>query len=423
MQSIKLLHIGDVHYPDRNSVSSVDWKDKAVDASLVRQLTPDPYKNVADAIRSMLLDDNLIKGVLISGDLTSRGDIAGYGECIAFFKRVLDLGNVDVWRDKIIAIVPGNHDVPRDDVDPADIFRKFQRTTQAWETVLPGVFLPQTVRQVDILHLDSCSIRVIALNTCIGCGEKRYLPEQIRDELHALLARHSSSPIAPKDFELIGEQLDTPAILEEHLATVEHTIQSLAQAGVAIVLGHHALLPQARVRIDLYTELVNGGRFRNALATLGANVLYVHGHLHEDPVEIISHPTIQKGRLIVVSAPLFQDGFNVIEIFFEDGGQPIGCKIHPYRMQPFGSVRRVPAIRIPLQSVGHSGALCDDESLAILKALDRETVRFKDLAKRVPDLDDAILAEKLQFLEWLLLVDIRDRHEPPIYWHITRIGL
>lgn len=423
MQSIKLLHIGDVHYPDRNDEPAIDCKDKGVDSSLIGQITPDPFKNVADSIRDLLLTDALIKGVLLSGDLTSRGDIDAYEQCIAFLKTVLDLGDADAWQDRIIAIVPGNHDVPRGDADPTDIFKKFERTAQAWESVLPGVFLPGKVREADIPLSPNHSIRVIALNTCMGCGEKRFLPEAIREDLHNLLAGHTSSPISSKDFELIGEQLDTPAILEEHLTTVERRIQSLRSPAVAIVLGHHALLPQARIRVALYAELINGGRFRSALATLKSDVLYVHGHLHEDPIEIVSHPSLQKGRLIAISAPLFKDGFNLIELVFEDGGQPLGCKIHPYRLQPFGSVRVEVPIRIPLQSLGHSGALCDEDSTAVLRVVGSDTLRFKDLARRITHIDEAKLAEKLQLLEWLQLVSIRDGHELPIYWHITRIGV
>lgn len=424
MQSLKLIHIGDVHYPERSDESAIDWKDKAIAGTLVHQLTPDPFKNVADAIRRLWTEDIAVKGVLISGDLTSRGDIDGYKKCVAFLERILDLKNPAISADRIIAVVPGNHDVPRGDIDPTglDLLKKFERTTEIWDDVRRGIFTPAIVRAADVTVSGISLARVIALNTCIGCGEKRYLPEAVRDELHSVLARYASVTPDPKRFELIGEQLDTPAILESHVVELEASIQKPPLA-VAIVLGHHALLPQSRVRVDLYTELLNGGRFRASLATLGVNVIYCHGHLHEDPIEVISSPVGQKGRVIVAAAPLFRDGFNVIELFFEDGGQPIGCVIHRYRSESFGSVRQLAPVRISMQRTGHSGSLCDDVCLSIVRELGKQTLRFKDLETRLHSLTEQILRDKLELLEWLDIVDIRNRTDEPVFWHISRVGL
>lgn len=424
MQSVKFLHIGDVHYPERNDQPALDWKDKAVTGALVHQLTPDPFKNVADEIRKLLLDDPAVKGVLISGDLTSRGDIDGYRECVAFLARVLEIGTPSVWHDKVLAVVPGNHDVPRGDVDVsgADLFKKFAQTAAIWDGVSPGVFSPSVARTVDVRAAAGCMTRVIALNTCIGCGEKRYLTAEIQQELYDLISKYASSTPNPKCFDVIGEQLDTPAILESHVTDVEKEIQGLNQPAVALVLGHHALLPQFRVRVDLYTELLNGGRFRAVLATLGINVLYCHGHLHEDPIEVVSHPALGRGRLIVVSAPLFRDGFNVIELFYDASGHPIGCAIHPYRLEPFGSVRRRSTVRVPLLAPGRGESHCDDACLAILASLGRDVFRFKDLAKQLLPVTETALIADLQLLEWLNLVDIRNREEEPVYWNITRTG-
>src|ERR1700685_840340 len=131
MSSIKILHIGDIHFPDRDNSADLDWKDRAVSEGLVTRLAPNTYKNVADSIKHLIETDEEIAGVLLSGDLTSRGNIAGYKDCLQFLSEALSLGNQDLWKNKFLSVVPGNHDVVRSDVDPTgkDIHRKFQQAT------------------------------------------------------------------------------------------------------------------------------------------------------------------------------------------------------------------------------------------------------------------------------------------------------
>ena len=181
------------------------------------------------------------------------------------------------------------------------------------------------------------------------------------------------------------------------------------------------MLPQPELRIDLYTELINGGRFRNVLASLGSTVIYCHGHIHDDPVEIVTHPARHSGQLVIVSAPLFRDGFNVLEVCFSDDNEPVGCKIYPYRVERFASIRARSPVKIPLQPAGHRATLCGEVSLSILSAIGDRAMRFRELLD-VLTLDDATLASQLELLEWISLVDIRNREDPARHWHISRIG-
>lgn len=424
MRSVKLLHISDVHFPDRRKKPVVEWKDRSLSGSWVSRLVPEPFKKVADELRKLLLEDPLVRGVLLSGDLTSSGDITGYRECVTYLGQLLELGDAKLWADKTIAVVPGNHDVVRHDVDTSgnDLGRKFSGAEAAWNGLKPGVFSPTLVHCADIVESGNHLVRVLALNTCMGCGEKRFLPESIRDQIHNAMMNYVSTASAELSFGLIGEQLDTPAVLEDHVAQVECSIKGLATCAIPVVVGHHPLLPQARLRIELYTELINGGRFRTALATLGTNVLYCHGHIHEDPVEVVSHPVAQHGRLVLIAAPMFSEGFNVIELIFTDTAHPIGCAVFPYRAEHYGSVRQRPAIRIPLQPIGHSEMLCDQTALRVLQALGRELLRFNDLAGKVRPITPETLRSQLEMLEWLSVVEIRNRFDAEVYWHIRRIG-
>ena len=59
---------------------------------------------------------------------------------------------------------------------------------------------------------------------------------------------------------------------------------------LSVIVAHHNLLPQRLPRLAPYTELVNGGALRASLGELGKPVLYLHGHIHEDPIEILRSP-------------------------------------------------------------------------------------------------------------------------------------
>ena len=37
--------------------------------------------------------------------------------------------------------------------------------------------------------------------------------------------------------------------------------------------------------------------------------MYCHGHIHDDPVEVVTTPADSKGGVIIISAPRFSDGF------------------------------------------------------------------------------------------------------------------
>src|SRR5439155_694758 len=114
---------------------------------------------------------------------------------------------------------------------------------EMWETSYARVLEGSRVRETNIHH-KGCVVQLCSLNTCIGCGETRYLPKQIKNELTALLEKYVGDEGDLAAFDLIGEQLDTPAVLEEHLHEIEKLIQRLARVGVPVVLGHHGVLPQ-----------------------------------------------------------------------------------------------------------------------------------------------------------------------------------
>lgn len=325
-------------------------------------------------------------------------------------------------------VVPGNHDVVRSDVDPLgkDLFKKFQSIKKVWDSLVPDTLVPHDIRATEIEYKES-RISISSVNTCIGCSEKRYLPEKLKEQLFDTLSGMVKKGDSEGLFETYGEQLDTPAILESHITKLESSIDLLGENVVPVILGHHGILPQATLRLAIYTELINAGSVRFRLSSLNRPVIYCHGHIHDDPVEVVSQPKQGNGNLILISAPEYIEGFNLITLHYNSDNIPLGCEITPYRLESYGSVKPHSSIKVPLQSGRNASSICDELSGAILKIMKPEPSRFKLALKEVCaetgltiSKDD--FAQKLIELEWLGLVEIRDSEEKFALWQLRRTG-
>ncbi len=117
---------------------------------------------------------------------------------------------------------------------------------------------------------------------------------------------------------------------------------------ISIVLSHHNLLPQAIPRVALYAELLNAGVARSRLLGLHKTILYCHGHIHDDPIEVLTDPQNPGSQVILISAPTLSRGFNTITTEFGRKGFPLGCIITAHRLRKRdGSVERR-SVRVPL---------------------------------------------------------------------------
>jgi hypothetical protein len=92
MKSLKLLLVGDIHYPDvKSAIKGADYKDTAYPRNLADISLPDRLLNVARKITQLRENDSAIVGILLCGDLTSRGDLDGYRDCVGYLNSVLRL--------------------------------------------------------------------------------------------------------------------------------------------------------------------------------------------------------------------------------------------------------------------------------------------------------------------------------------------
>jgi 3',5'-cyclic AMP phosphodiesterase CpdA len=428
MRIVKLLHVGDLHYPDLvGQNENLDLSDKGFPGVLRTRLATHPSQSVAREMARLLDRDTSIKSILICGDITSKGNLDGFRRGLSWLAAQLRLENRDMWPVDSVHAVPGNHDVNRRAVTQTetDIYRKFEDIERAWADQSDLVL---TVRGLRITTLGtSPTVTLHSLNSCLGCGEYRGLPDAICDALW----RATTDMIDSNNFDdyniLQYEQLDTPAFDESEINELVHSIKDAPPGTLPIVLAHHNILPQGLVRISPYTEIVNGGNVRRRLSSCGRPVLYLHGHIHEDPIEDITRldGTTSHGSLITVSAPEIREGFNVLSIVIGKAGVPIGCAVETYRRQHTGDVVCQGAVRIPLvKDARRALSLLDDAGRAVLRILGGSFFRFHEVLKRAREqqtLTKNMIIDRLREASWLGLVIILDEEQEPEQWQIQGV--
>jgi hypothetical protein len=142
----------------------------------------------------------------------------------------------------------------------------------------------------------------------------------------------------------------------ESIADLLDLTTSLSSDRLIVVAAHHNLLPQRLTRIAPYTELVNSGAVRASLMEAKRPILYLHGHIHTNPVEVLSMPS--GDALVCISAPLAEAGFNILEIVFTRAGIPLVGHVIPWTFDQSGNLRQSPRLTVPL--IGRRRRSLDD---------------------------------------------------------------
>jgi len=427
MNSLKIVQIGDIHFPDAGPL--VDAKDPGMSPHVINAVAAHPLQNMMRSVVSVCRNDASVAGVFLCGDLTSGGDLNGYKDCVAYLRRAIGTACPAVWNPTNIHVVPGNHDVDRSLVDPtgADLFQKFVPLQDAWDDAGDPVLAVTSLRRTTV-NVRSAKAELFSLNSCLGCGEKRYLPDEL-SKFPELLTRLNRSITPARIFELLGEQLDTPAFAEEHMSDLVDRISRLPSDRAPLVTAHHNILPQALLRVAIYTEVLNSGLVRSRLGQCGRKIIYCHGHIHDGPIEIVTTPTDPQGGVIVVSTPEFADGFNVLEIQYGLRGIPLGLIVHQYRIRPDGSVAALSGgpLRIRLISSSDMNICSPDRMTGILHALDHDTfLKWPDALEAARGVLGVLirpqtLADILLDAEWLGGLEIVNRERDVTEWHIRRL--
>lgn len=414
MEKIKILHVGDIHYPDNKERHEGDIKDGGISQDFIKDILPNCFNKMSIQIIQAIKHNN-IDSVLFSGDLTSRGDLDGYNLCVQYFTGLLS--KESIGKDIDIHVVPGNHDVNRLDSE-----RKFNVFSDVWKSLGRDILEPYDVRS-SLIQKTNSRVRISSLNTCVGCGEFRGFPAKIKEKIISLFERANLEN--KDDFDVFGESLDTPAANQEDISKIQLIIENCKEENsVPLILGHHGLLPQAVVRADIYTEMINGGYLRSILNSSEYPIIYCHGHIHDDPVEIIMQPQYQESMLISISAPAFVDGFNIIEFDFSENGFPLGCIIKTFKIKNYSGLKMEREIRIPLRKPGPLEKYCDSKLENVYASIPNELIFYRDLIKNnfTFGIGDGFQKALLE-LEWLGLVGIENREKSEKNWIVRRIGV
>jgi hypothetical protein len=149
--------------------------------------------------------------------------------------------------------------------------------------------------------------------------------------------------------------------------------------------------------------------------------LYLHGHIHSDPVEVVAQAAPDKGQLISISAPEFRDGFNQIDVIFANDGTPLGCVVKRYRVRLHGGTSVEPPLRIRFNSYESAiSTLASEAAIALLShphssSLRDVRKRLRPASRGVTDVD---LASAIEEIEWLGLVEILNHERPLHNWRL-----
>ena len=419
------MHIGDVHFPDSRKETQADIKDLAFPSVVTNAMLVHPLQSVVRAA-SLELERTTIHGIVFSGDLTSRGSVEGYKSCLDYLSSALNLRR---WKADQLHAVPGNHDVDRNAIDPngSDLSTKFASLESAWKTCDLPILATTHVRATE-LKSHKNTLNLYSLNSSIGCGERRHLPEKICRELQALLRDYVSRSGWEAAFQVVGETLDTPGFRLADIEDLCTRIQSLDIHRVLIVVSHHNLLPQALLRVELYTEVLNAGLMRSRFTGLQRSIVYCHGHIHDNPVEIISDPSRLLLRVISISAPEFSRGFNILEIEFGAQNFPLGCQLTRHELNPRdGEIARTEtSITLFPPGYRHARTIGHPQLRQILGVLPEAEIRFGEAVERLRKVgftaNAQTIAAAIREGYWLGVLELTDRHASHEYWRLRKVG-
>lgn len=326
LSSVRILQIGDMHF-NKDSLSKVeaDSKESGLAASTMMSIGGNRFRKVS----AQIVDEVCEQGhslLLFMGDLTDRAQKENYDNCLSFIKEVVVNQISERGKNCAVRIIPGNHDINRSEHDPEDPKSKFIPLLEAIENHGFETFGDDQFTMFDIEHDGGTScLRVYLLNTCLGAGERREFRAEVLDIIGRFDEEDSEAEFPKLAF--VREILDAPIIDADAIDSLCADIKKLPAKTLAVVAGHHNLLPQALPRVSPFSEMLNAGRLRSSLLALNRPILYLHGHIHENPIEQVREPIREESNLIIVSAPQFSEGYNNICITYDSNGYPVKATI------------------------------------------------------------------------------------------------
>ncbi len=248
LKRTSLLHIGDIHFPELKKAGPLgDLKGGLPSQVLVDGIVPQRIVEISKSIAHLIDSDASLLGAIQTGDITTRGNLNGYEEGIAFLTRMLQMETAK-WAGKSLVVVPGNHDINRASVKyGTDPTKKFEPLIEAWNKT--GAFgasffsgAPSAIdHSVSLPSGIDSQIRIIPLNTCLMCGEFFSLPDSLKGDLTAALDKIKDGLSADDYADLLIDQVDCPAVSRDDVIELTRLVNNSGPGSVSIIAGHHPI--------------------------------------------------------------------------------------------------------------------------------------------------------------------------------------
>ena len=356
---VSLFVLGDLHFPEFiGERTNVDIHDHHPPGDIPGSLELPLTAVVKDSLVAQIAASSS-PVVLICGDITSRGDIDQYEHGLKYLADLLTDPSINAkLPPERIHIVPGNHDIafksPQGAFTSIDDTTRFEDIRQIVAATM-GDLLAVDSRQTQPAFGDK-ALNIISINTCLGSGAPRSFALDAFSKVAGAPATTpptmgtppvGADPAARGRAPAEDEVLDVPLVHPRELGAIDAAFAN-SDYPLRVVLAHHALLPQHIPRLNPYTEMVNAGQARHALTALRKPLLYVHGHIHADVVEVIRVPNgllsaDESAPLICISAPELRHGYHRVDVHYRPNGEPVGVEVTTWHLEP-GAIRMAPAM-------------------------------------------------------------------------------
>lgn len=279
-----LLHLSDLHLANTPQEDAVgDYKVEAVPerdrVSRARLL-----RHTLKALSTWLSDsDETLAGVIITGDITTRGHPEGFGGLPGLLEA---LGDALPEPGRIV-VVPGNHDVAWDTPPgSAERYRAFIdgiRRTGYVTPLLDGIdYDGDQPRSIAGPLLSGHDFAVVAINSADMCGALEPFSPEAESELGQLSAGRISDSLQAEIRRV--RRYDMPRISPRQMAALADLVDQVPAGRVRIAALHHQLAPvREEEEVKPFESIVNLGAFSAFLSDAQVDVI-LHGHKHADQV-------------------------------------------------------------------------------------------------------------------------------------------
>lgn len=455
---IRVIQVGDVHLPqweEEKSYSPIDKKDKNYSPSIISDIQG--LDNIAAVLKRLakIGTSDQTDAVVFMGDFTTRGATEQIPAAIEIFTNIFT--KFDSSRVPIFG-VPGNHDVDKNEAlkhGASGKFSPLQKSFKEYGWHEPPIDRSRRVQ----LQCAGKTLPISLINTSIGSWSAHLLPDVLEQQFSndrladvpiKQTAKLTGANDPEGDFEIQKNEktradqlfaMDVPFISRGTTASLGRDFNENSDKDTHIIVGHHNFLPQKIPRITPYGEMLNAGMFRRYLQNTRRNIVYLHGHIHDDPIEIIGIPAFEKGsqaysqpstsKIVSISAPPIWEGFNEVAFFLDDDSQVYLLRITKYRLDEnmeIGNFSDQETVYIPLlQSVSD---LLGTDTRKILQALKEQksrtnqtgTIKWSDLlhylSEKKVELSKEIIEHSILKLFCGGLVRINNLGREPVRWAI-----